>query len=1099
MSCIRIFKKVKLLFLYILLSASFAQAQLSANVLISRSDSTIIIRNGLLGIVIPSETAYKKGQPLPAPIQSFIYTDGSSSNDSFNKLTAAGKLIAMKVKILNNTSQQATARVEYTFSKDAFIYYNQTFPGGEAGIGFYNCTITVKKGEKSILVEENSNTDIEYSVKISGGLIPDKARYRGWSSADIVYGYETPGKIYRSEIDRGYPMDATVDLDYSRTTNYPDLVLWEPAGGEQNSGRYWQVFNSGADNNSNIFGFFQGKPAKLIGGRSIGVHLQTSSKSDGNAQQPKPVASITINITRRGPDNSWFPHKRFEWAAFISTKLDIPSPEQQQPIANELNRISGLGSVVLDYFNKPVKIVPAFYESAIYLPTSNIQAIYQKVKSDEKFYKNLLQADYGYKEIWQAWRFPDSALSMKKLLLKYVDDLMNEYQNGEGTYLQKNRYWKGSNLFKYYALLTSALFADKELKITDVEKKKLEQLIALMARIVWDNNNVPMFDSAGVNFGPENMTHMYNNSGRTFFALLLANDPEFKTRAHNAMEAINREIEKVIYVNGASIGTPHYIQPTIDPILFSMLQLKQAGIADLFKTNKKIESFSKFYSQLLTPPSVRFSQNRKLISFGDGSEESAATFALLGTGLKNINPTLSNELFSSFWRGPVRGSPFGSLGLSVDLVQTPSAEFRATTSNYVGYNSHFRAALNTKNETALWVLNGDGFYDHRNDDAGETALYALDAPLSLSRSSFYYPSATDARIRSVVIPESLFPEWNKGTQPIAERSLTNRTWPLSENIAFAHLGNSSSTSIKMTGKDGKTWIRKINMLSLFDENPIFTFYDSVSGNQANIWSMPMMSNGIVHSYSGSVKPEQKVYNNSTRKELPAATLMKQIKPGLNKFTFNGQDWPIHHSRGIDWQLYSLSAKEMYFTASDWTTTWQNTIEVNEFLTTNKIPYFERQQIIRLRSENPFFLLLLPYSKGADPYTGNVISKGSNFFSVNYNGNTIIASPEIYIVKSPQRFYGALLSPSGLLQEAGISIRGGYTEVVQEGKQIIVRIHGNSGKRIIDVPFLLERDQQNHVSFKYGENTTKITIDYNSAGLNLANEDKGYSEYYFRIQ
>lgn len=1082
-----------------MLFALLIKAQKNLNVSVNKSNNTITISNGLLSIVIPSESAYAKGKPCPAPIQSFIYADGSFSDNTFNELTAGGKLTGMKVKIVNNSNTQVTAKIEYSFIKSEFKYSDQVFTGAQAGAGFYNCSITVKKGEKSILIEEDSNNDIEYQVKISGGLLPDKARYRGWSSSDTIYGYEAPGKVYRSEIDRGYPMDATIDLAYTRLTNYPQLVLWEPAGGEQNSGRYWQVFNSTAGSNSNIFGFFQGRPSRLIGGRSVGVNLQTSPKSDNGNEQK--TTSIVVNLTRRGPDNVWYPRKRFQWAAFISSKADIMLPEKQQPIANELNRISGLGSVVLDYFNKPVKLIPAFYKGSVYLPSSSIQAIYKRVKVDENFYKNLLQIDHVYKDIWQAWRFRDSAISIKKMLLKYTDDLVVEYQKGEGTYLQTNRYWKGSNSFKYYAILISALFADSELDISDAEKTKLEHLVALMARIMWDNNNVPMFDSAGVNFGPENMTHMYNNSGRIFFALLLANDPEFKNRARDAVASINNEIEKAIYANGSSTATPHYIQPTIEPILFSMLQLKQAAVVNLFKVNKKIELFATFYSQLLTPPSVRFSQNRKLISFGDGSEESAATFALLGTGLSDINPSLSKELFSFFWHGPMRGSLFGSLGLAVNLVQNPVDKFTVSSSNYVGYDSHFRAGLNTKNETALWVLNGDALSDHRNDDAGEMAIYALGAPLSLSRSSFYYPSATDARIRSVVIPEVLFPEWNKTSQPIAERSLTNRTWPKSESLAFVNLGYSTSTSVKMSNKEGKTWFRKINMLSIFNDNPIFTFYDSVSENESSIWSMPMMSNGIVHSSTGNIVPQQKVYNNSTLKNLPAATPVKQMQPGLNQFTFIGQDWPIHYSKGINWQLYSLSDKTMDFTASDWTTTWQNTIEVNEFLATNGTPYFEREQIIRLRSTKPFFLLLLPYAKGSeDPYTNHVISKGNHIFSINYKGNTILADPESYIVKSPQRFYAALLSEKGQLEDSEISIKGGSTELLWEEKKVIIKVHGNSGKRIINLPFLLKAEQQKEVSFKYVDGRTNIIIDYNdAAGLNLASGDKGYKEYNFKVQ
>ena len=136
--------------------------------------------------------------------------------------------------------------------------------------------------------------------------------------------------------------------------------------------------------------------------------------------------------------------------------------------------------------------------------------------------------------------------------------------------------------------------------------------------------------------------------------MLLAQDPEFSERARQAAVKVNEDINISVYANGASFGSPHYTQATLDPILFSMLQLKQAGVADLFRTNPKIKKFAEFYSTLITPPSVRFGLNRKLISFGDGSEESAATFALLAEGLKEVDPSLSARLFHIFNNGPQR-------------------------------------------------------------------------------------------------------------------------------------------------------------------------------------------------------------------------------------------------------------------------------------------------------------------------------------------------------------------------------------------------------------------------------------------------------------
>lgn len=1084
----------KFIFFTILLGPN--DTALAQKVSVTTKPNAIEISNGLLGILIPSEQAFKIGQSCPAPVQSFIYSNGVYSDNSFNELVSSTPAISMKVQLVTNTSSQVTARIAYHFQKREFSYGKLKFKGAKAGPGFYTCEITVKKGEKSILLEEDSDYDINYTVKISDGLSPNQARFRGWASASVKQGYEPSGKLYRSEIERGYPLDATVDLDYSTPFSYPRLVLWEPAGGEYNSGRYWQVFNKKDSEKANLFGFFQGKPGRLIGARGVGVQLQVAPKD--KLKQEKNVASIRVNIDRIYADLSWYPRKRFQWAAFITTKADLLAPEKQQPIGREMNRVSGLGMVIEAYAKKPVKIISSFYKGAIYMSEKQMEALRVKIKSDAAFYKEICAVDGRLKPIFDAWRSTDSAKSLLESLLKIAEQLQDQYRNGEGTYAFKYRYWMGTNLFKDYALQVACLFSDKSINISQNDKTKLEGLIAMLARIVWDDNNVPMIDSAGINFGPANMAFQYRNNGRIFFALLLAHDPEFTGRAEQALEMINTDIEEAIYSNGSSFGSPHYIQATIEPVLFSMLQLKNAGIADLFRTNKKIRDFAEFYTTLVTPPSVRFLLNRKLISFGDGSEESAPTFALLATGLADIDPLLSQQLLYLFFNGPARSTLFGPVSLAVNLSSPhPRKLFEATTANYTGYMSHFRSGVNTPNETALWALNGNGFYDHRHDDAGEVAIYALQAPLSLNSSSAY-PSATDARIRSVVVPESLFPEWNKPEQPIAGRSLTNRTWPLSDNTAFANLGYSSSTTIKMEMKEGIQWFRKINMIVLHEELPIIVFYDSVAGKGANIWSMPMMSDEAVNTPVGPITPLKKLHNNGSKKQLPEATALKHLRSGLNRFVFTGQSWPAHPANGINWELYTYSQGQMDFTMADWGTTWQNTPEVNEFRKTNKRNYSEEQQFIRLRSDKPFFNVLLPYAKDQNPYGDNIKTPSAGIISIEQNGQDVMISPDFFYLKTKDGFSAALLSETSRLTYERISISGGYTELEYNTDTVKVRVHGNPGERKITLPFLLKTTgKKSGVQVETLSGNTVLTVNYQSMNYNLSNGKKGYQEYTFK--
>ncbi|MDX2049060.1 MAG: hypothetical protein SFU87_19895 [Chitinophagaceae bacterium] len=1065
------------------------------------NSSLLEIRNENFGIVIPKEKNFNLKNPkeVLAPIQSIIYRDGTYSDDTPNYLISDVPPVSVKIIFDEKTAERCIVRIRYHFNKPQFVYNKQTYKGGNAGPGYYQTTITLTKTSKSALIEEDSDYDVYYQVKISKGLNPDKARYRGAASDNAANGYEPTGIAYRQENARGAPLDATVDIKYDQFRVFPFLSLWDVSGGEYNTGRYWMLYNSRGSINGNLLGFFQGRPSKLIGSRLIGPRLIVNARnqpgSDIRGNEESHIA-LQIAMLRRSADNKWYPRKRAQWCLYISTMKDLLPPDKFQPIGREMNYVSGLASRIDDYAVKPAKMVPAFYDGSIYIPSKNIQVLIDKVKKNVDFYNYLLNVDPGFKFIMDAWRFPDSAQSVIKQIINYGEQVKKQIKEEDGIHSFYLKYWMGTTSFKKIAIQASCLFADKNIKISNPDREKVLAVLRMIARMVWDDDNVPFFDSAGVNFGTANMPFMYKNNGRNFFALLFAGDPEFKGRAAKILNETRADLKGAVYNNGSSFGTPHYIQPTLEPLLYTMLQLKQSGVGDLFAEQKTLlTKFVDFYTSLLVPPSVRFSGYRKLVSIGDGSEESAVVFALLAAGWENTDAVLSSKLYYVFQNGAPRASAYGSIALAADLSGKSNAGYTSSSSNYTGYLSHFRNAVNTENETALWVLNGDKYFDHRNDDRGEMMIYALKAPLSLSRSCFYYPFARSANIRSMVIPETLFPQWSGPAQPVTAEGTSGEVWQKSDQLVFAKLGN-SVFSHSVIENDKTIWHRKIVMVTVRDDEPIFVFYDSLNNNAANIWSMMFMSEGPVITPAGSITPAEKIYNNNTLKQLPEATAEKKLQAGLNQFSFTGQQWSkkFHPAGGINWDFYTYTTSSSGFILAQWTNTWQNTAETNEFTATNGRPYSEAQQILRWKSTKPFMGVLLPYAKGRNPYNGKVKMIGQSQVLIDAGRGTYVVSPQHYYYK--ETGLAVLGSFTSLPVSAdNITTSGGEAEIEIMNNRVKVRVHGNTGLRKIIFPFYLKPGKNYPgVAVKKSAKGMQVEIGYKRKSADLLSSEKGYTEY-----
>jgi hypothetical protein len=1054
------------------------------------------LSNGLLGIIIPQNIAlarWEDGKVL-APIQSIVYEDGNYSDESPNYLVTTTLPVKVNLSVQKLTAEEVIIIINYSYKKskykdnarDTARYLN------DEGPGYYRTTIVMKKGRRSVLIEEESNYDIYYSVKISNGLNPDKARYRGWFAYTAGDGYEPDGSVYKGEDARGgHNIDATVDLNFKQYTQYRRMSLWEVAGGEVNTGRYWQFYNSRAAETANLLGIFQGRASRLLGGNFGGIQLVVKQE-----QGKQFAAELAMTLTRKAPDLTWMPRRRFQWGLFVSSKKDLLSPEKIQPIGIELNRVSGLAEKIDGYASKNATPHPSFFDGAIYLPASQIQELIRKVKSDQETYKKIAALDPYFKPVLDAWRSPLDAKELIKALILYGEKLKENFKTGDGSFSFDVRYWKGAMRFQQTALQISCIFADKSILLSALQKEQLLQVVRMMARIVWDNNHVPMFDSSEVNYGNGNMYLQYNNNGRSFFSLLFASDPEFSARARNIAKETRKQIRMAIYESGASFSSPHYSQAAIDPLLQVMLQLKQAGINDLFIEENRIRKFADFYSSLLTPPSVRFSGNRKLVSFGDGSEESAVTFALLGSGFKSFDKTLSDRMYNLYERGPRRPGQFVYIALLFDLLHFHDSQYISGTSNYTGYLSNLRSAVNSENETVVWFLTGDSLIDHRHDDRGDIAIYALKAPLSLRWSSLYYPHANGPFVRSVIVPITRFSEWKSIEQPIGKSDKQN--WHSASPLEFVRLGK-SATSIALMNAD-KKWKRQVSLLTISEKHPVIIIKDSISDPGPNIWSMLFMSQGDILTPAGRVTPPKRKHDNAGFKEFPAASAETEIKSGWNTFQFSGQDWSkqLHPSGGIDWYLYSFNRNNTTFTTSEWSNFWQNDIESREFEGMYKKPYEESQQILRIKGGSQFFTVILPYNKDEDIHD-NVQTEDKGKLTVPVGNKIVTLSENYYYFESGSTMYFGSLNTNAV-SEKGYSIIGGFAEVEKNENTLIIRIHGNTGVRFVQLPFKVEQiGRNNEVSVSEMANSSRVVIKYKNNDPSLLSTQKGYMQYVFKVK
>jgi hypothetical protein len=837
-----------------------------------------------------------------------------------------------------------------------------------------------------------------------------------------------------------------------------------------------------------FLGKHQGKLARFsFSGTGLPQLVETFNSTE------RPVAGVQVSHSRLSPSGAYFPDIRFSWGIFAGNKGDdLPPADQVQPIARTMHRLSGLAKKVEAYENDPALVNDVFSTGGIYIPADAVQDLIQKVRTDDAFYQQMSAVDPYFKGVMDAWREGGSGQTDKvyQSVIAFAEGLKEALKNGDGIYSFAHLYTQGGNDMRRFITLAAGLMADT--KLTTAQREQLKKTIALFARVLWDDDFVPFFLEHGMNLGNTNMASAYL-AHRWFFGLLLSHDPEFSSRAAEIPVSLRQAINEYINEYGAPKGTPHYLQPAMDGLIFTALQLANEGFSDEFATNDRLRPFADFVLRLLTPPSVRFSENRKLICFGDGTEESAAIFGLMATGFANSDPWLSRRLMNAYRNGPARGSDFGIVTIAINHSLPEQQNFAQGSKHFPGYLTATRTEKSTPQESATWFVNGDWYSDHRNDDRGAVAIYALGAPLSLNYGSFYSPFAPGAHLKSTLTPLSIFPQWNQANQPLFFQN--DLTWDEAEHIAFNTFKNSAFSSARFKKSD--TWTRRVFHFHPYPEAPFFVIEDSLNNAAADyIWNFNFVARDVVGTPVGPVDPPAGIWNYQTGPtDLPAGSPSIALPSGMNRFDFTGIPWPAHPSGGIDWELYLTSDNPQEASLAEWAHTFIPTTELKEFEATNNTTGFEeRQTMMRVKGKSAFRAMIVPFFKGMRPK--NLVAA--------QNGQTLTLDADDFHFETDLKyaFYEGggksvltTFTPQTLARK-GASIGKGAMELEITADTVYARLHGTTGLREVKLPpgtwSLL--NPSTNAAFDAG--TGKWNLDFTETDSFEQSGAEGYFEYIF---
>jgi hypothetical protein len=1038
-----------------------APAAFSNGVTLTQQTTYYEIKNGMTGVrVVRPEGA---NDLTLAPIQGLQLQDGRWTATGPNQVLQPTYYIypvigpalmakTMSATIVEKGPLKVSIAVTYTYDRPNLGNPpNILIP---AGPGHYTSTITLEAGQPSIMILDDSDTDLQYYLNFYPEVQQDQGRWRGLGSSSLEFGHDVnTGGPYQGGLSTTpsdalrilptalpfYPYPTTADEQPSYNGIHW-TVPWNPW--VYDTGWYWTLYNSSAGSQAPLVGMYATKSSTAIGAAASGP-TPYGEPSGANGQR---TGGFGFQINRYQTNAIVWPRVRIFWAIFVGTKgNDLGDPYTVQNIHRQMNLHGGVNLNKAYRWSAPFPDPPGGYTS-LYMNNQAMNQIIQRVQTDTNYYNALKVAQPEIIPLLDMWRDTTGAQAQQLAaqIISVAQTFLDTLCNKSGVYDFNYHYWHGGLEMSRRAAFINELLRGNQ--VSAATKQSLKAVLGLFANLVWDEDYVPLADGSGLSLGTANMPVLQKGI-RYMYTLQAPQIPSIAPYAASMPSLVSQSIEYQVDSNGAQMSAPNYMGAGMATALGNAQQMQTTGIADPFRSEPKLALFGQFFMDMLTPPEPRFGGVRKMPSIGDSPEESSEMYGELATGFAATNPALSSRLMEAWIEN---GKPqqffYDSSVLRIN-DQLPSSPMNLRSESYPGWAAILRHNFGTPNETMTWLVDGDFYSDHRHADRGEVNMYALGAPLSIDWGSQYNPNVFGAYAHSTVVPEqALGTAWTVDSPSLYAAS---EPWVSGSQNEFESFDLSTRATATFQSLDGSmTWTRTARTLAPNPNYPILTVSDSFGGPAATtskVFTLNLMAQGPVQSTVGTINPPLRLFSAyGSPQELPSTSPPLALSTGVNHFNFVGY-W------NIDWDLYqtSPSGEAQQVLIGNWAHNWVGTIEAGQFQAANGRPFEERQHIFRLHGNGGFNVLIMPYKKGT-ARSGVSVSTSGGVTTINAPGEQTLVSDAYYAYQGSQ---STSLTTFNTAQASafGIQVSGGPAEVQVAGATATISAHGPAGIRTIQIP------------------------------------------------